>query len=131
MTIPTVNKLFLGNDTFQNTARPGHIRRLSYFPLRLPRAIFENITVTMPEELLETPSTPAPSVYFRFVDEASWLAAARSAGFITTVVDDEGVEFARKDYTAAHAIDVIGLISEGGEWDEDGNEIIPPTVLPG
>ena len=45
VTIPTVNKLFLGNDTFQNTARPGHIRRLSYFPLRLPRAIFENITL--------------------------------------------------------------------------------------
>ena len=86
----------------------------------------------MPEELLETPSTPAPSVYFRFADEASWLAAARSAGFITTVVDDEGVEFeVLQDYTAAHAIDVIGLISEGGEWDEDGNEIIPPTVLPG
>lgn len=30
-----------------------------------------------------------------------------------------------------HNIDIIGLISEGGEWDEEGNEIVAPTVIDG
>ena len=84
----------------------------------------------MTEELLE----PAPALgpFFRFTDEAAWLAAARAAGFMIAVTDDDGVAFeALQAYTHDHAIDVIGPISEGGEWDEDGNEITPPTVLPG
>ena len=84
----------------------------------------------MTEELLE----PAPVLgpFFRFTDEAAWLAAARAAGFMITVTDDNGVASeALQAYTHDHAIDVIGLISEGGEWDEDSNEITPPTVLLG
>ena len=84
----------------------------------------------MTEELLEP--APVPGPFFRFADEAAWLAAVQAAGFMITAIDDDGVASeALQAYTHDHAIDVIGLISEGGEWDEDGNEIVPPTVLPG
>ena len=84
----------------------------------------------MTEQLIE--SAPVPGPFFRFTDEAAWLTAARDAGFMVTVTDDEGNETEQlQAYTANRAIDVIGIITEGGEWDEDGNEIVPPTVLPG
>ena len=84
----------------------------------------------MTEQLIESPPVPGP--FFRFTDEAAWLTAARDAGFMVTVTDDEGNETEQlQAYTANRAIDVIGIITEGGEWDEDGNEIVPPTVLPG
>ena len=76
--------------------------------------------------------TPTPGPFFRFADEAAWLTAARAAGFMITVTDDEGNETEQlQAYTASHAIDVVGIITEGGEWDEDGNEIVAPTTLPG
>jgi hypothetical protein len=31
----------------------------------------------------------------------------------------------------AHAIDVVGIIVEGGEWNYEGEEIVPPTILDG
>jgi hypothetical protein len=81
-------------------------------------------------ELIETP--PAPGPFFRFADEAAWLYAARAAGFMTTVTDDDGNESEQlQAYTHSHAIDVVGIITEGGEWDEDGNETVPPTTLDG
>ena len=84
----------------------------------------------MTEELIESPPVPGP--FFRFTDEAAWLTAARDAGFIVTVTDEEGNETEQlQAYTANHAVDVIGVITEGGEWDEDGNEVVAPTVLPG
>ena len=84
----------------------------------------------MTEELIESPPVPGP--FFRFTDEAAWLTAARDAGFMVTVTDDEGNETEQlQAYTANRAIDVIGVITEGGEWDEDGNEVVAPTVLPG
>ena len=77
-------------------------------------------------------STPKPGPFFRFTDEAAWLAAATTAGFITTVTNDEGNESEQlQAYTHSHAIDVVGIITEGGEWDEEGNETVAPTVLPG
>lgn len=30
-----------------------------------------------------------------------------------------------------HNIDVLGILTEGGQWDEEGNEIIAPTILDG
>jgi len=79
----------------------------------------------MTDELL----TPPPiGPFFRFPDEATWLTAARDAGFIVT--DEEGTERLAA-YTKDHAIDVVGIITEGGEWDEDGNVVVPPTTLPG
>ena len=84
----------------------------------------------MTEELLETPPVPGP--FFRFADETAWLDAARTAGFMTTVTDDEGAETEQlQAYTHSHAIDVVGTITEGGEWDEEGNELVAPTVLDG
>jgi len=79
----------------------------------------------MTDELL-TPPLIGP--FFRFPDEATWLTAARDAGFIVT--DEEGTERLAA-YTKDHAIDVVGIITEGGEWDEDGNVVVPPTTLPG
>lgn len=82
----------------------------------------------MTDELL-TPPTPT---FFRFPDEATWLTAARDAGFMVTVTDEDGNDIEQlAAYTKDHAIDVIGPIQRGGEWDEDGNEITPPEVLPG
>ena len=89
----------------------------------------------MTEEFPQTPPTSGP--FFRFPDESTWLTAARNAGFMSTVpvYDEEdnetGTEEKLTDYTTNYAIDVIGTIIEGGEWDEDGNEVTPPTVLPG
>ena len=85
----------------------------------------------MEEELLiETPPTPGP--FFRFADENAWLTAARAAGFMTTVTDEEGDETEQlKAYTHNYAIDVIGTITRGGEWDDEGNVITPPETLDG
>lgn len=89
----------------------------------------------MTEELIETPPVPGP--FFRFTDEAAWLTAARAAGFMTTVTDEEGVESeVLQAYTANHAIDVIGtLYNDDGVYDEDENGdlvvVTPPTELPG
>ena len=85
----------------------------------------------MEEELLiETPPTPGP--FFRFADENAWLTAARAAGFMTTVTDEEGNETEQlKAYTHNYAIDVVGSITRGGEWDDEGNVITPPETLDG
>ena len=78
----------------------------------------------MTEELL-TPPTPT---FFRFPDESTGIAALDAAGLIAT--DEDG---AQQFITASHnhALDVIGTISRGGEWDEEGNVITPPELLPG
>ena len=81
---------------------------------------------------MEEEFTPTPGPFFKFADEAAWLTAARAAGFMITVTDEEGNETEQlQAYTANHAIDVIGTITEGGEWDDEGNEIVAPTVLDG
>lgn len=85
----------------------------------------------MTEESLEAPPA-VPGPFFRFADEAAWLTAARAAGFMTTVADEGGNESEQlQAYTHEQAIDVVGVITEGGEWDEEGNEIQAPTTLPG
>ena len=62
--------------------------------------------------------------FLRFPDESAWTAAATEAGFIT---DDTLTA-----YTHGHAIDVVGKISRGGEYDpETGEVIVAPTVLDG
>ena len=77
---------------------------------------------------MEEEFTPTPGPFFKFTDEAAWLTAARAAGFMGT--DEEGNEILIQ-YTHDRAIDVIGTITEGGEWDDEGNEIVAPTVLDG
>ena len=81
---------------------------------------------------MEEEFVPTPGPFFKFADEAAWLTAARAAGFMVTITDEEGNETEQlQAYTSSHAIDVVGTITEGGEWDEDGNELVAPTTLPG
>ena len=69
------------------------------------------------------------TVYLRFANEAEWITNAKAAGLY--VVDSDTETELLKAYTSDHAIDVIGIISEGGEWDDNDNEIEAPTVLSG
>ena len=81
--------------------------------------------------------TPVPGPFFRFTDQAAWLEAARAAGFTkdVPVYDEEGTQTGTEEkviqYTVSYAIDVIGTITQGGEWDEEGNEVVAPTTLEG
>jgi hypothetical protein len=61
--------------------------------------------------------------FLRFPDESAWTAAATAAGFI---VDDTLAA-----YTHDRAIDVVGAIARGGEYDNEGAVIVAPTVLAG
>ena len=62
--------------------------------------------------------------FLRFPNADAWTAAASEAGFIT---DDTLAA-----YTHDRAIDVIGTITRGGEYDpETGAVIVAPTVLAG
>jgi hypothetical protein len=62
--------------------------------------------------------------FLRFPDESAWTAAATEAGFF---IDDTLTA-----YTHGHAIDVVGTITRGGEYDpETGDVIVAPTVLDG
>jgi hypothetical protein len=63
--------------------------------------------------------------YLRFPDEAAGMAALASAALLT----EDGAPIPA---THTHALDVIGIISTGGEFDpESGEEIMPPTLLEG
>lgn len=74
----------------------------------------------MEDEIL-TPPTPT---FFRFPDWETGMAALDDAGFL-----NEDGSF----ITASHnyCLDVIGTITRGGEWDEEGNVVVPPTTLDG
>ena len=62
--------------------------------------------------------------FLRFPDESDWTAAATEAEFIT---DDTLTA-----YTHDSAIDILGAITRGGEYDpETGEVIIAPEVLDG
>ena len=62
--------------------------------------------------------------FLRFPDESTWTAAASEAGFL---IDDTLTA-----YTHGHAIDVVGTITRGGEYDpETGDVIVAPEVLDG
>jgi hypothetical protein len=62
--------------------------------------------------------------FLRFPDESAWTVAATEAGFL---IDDTLTA-----YTHGHAIDVVGTITRGGEYDpETGDVIVAPTVLDG
>jgi hypothetical protein len=62
--------------------------------------------------------------FFRFPDEATGMAALEAAGLLTEDGDP---------LTASHthALDVIGTISIGGEYDDEGEVITQPTLLDG
>jgi hypothetical protein len=78
----------------------------------------------MEDEIL----TPPIPTMFRFPDEATGMAALEAAGLLQE--DEDGN---KRPILASHthALDVIGTIQRGGEWDEDGTVITPPEILPG
>ena len=103
---------------------------------------------------MEMPVAPPSGPFLRFPDEATWIAAATEAGFYdkplgfnlrernpdgTFVADDPATPANEAwktptllAYTHDRAIDVVGTITRGGEYDpETGDVIVAPIVLPG
>ena len=67
--------------------------------------------------------------YIRFPDSSTGMAALADAGF-TTVDEDGTVQILTASHT--HALDCIGAITRGGEYDPDsGDVLVLPTVLDG
>ncbi len=68
--------------------------------------------------------TPPIGPFFRFPDAETGMKALDDAGLL-----DGDLQFITASHD--HALDVIGTISRGGEWDEEGNVITLPTLLDG
>jgi len=67
--------------------------------------------------------------YLRFPNEATGMAALAEAGFTAT---DEGGTVRILTASHTHALDCIGTITRGGEYDPKTGEVItPPEVLDG
>lgn len=65
--------------------------------------------------------------FLRFADEATFVTACESAGLWISGSAPRPLLLSH-----THILDVIGTITEGGEWDpETGEEITSPTVLEG
>jgi len=62
--------------------------------------------------------------FIRFPDAETGMKALDDAGLL-----DGDLQFITASHN--HALDVIGEITRGGEWDEDGNVVVPPTTLAG
>lgn len=74
-------------------------------------------------------SSPVETHYFRFPDESTGMAALDAAGLLTEDEDGSKLPIVASH---THALNVIGAISLGGEWDPETGEVItPPEVLPG
>jgi len=68
--------------------------------------------------------------FLRFTEESAWTSAATAAGYFSEPDEDGNTTLAA--YTHDHAIDVVGTITRGGEYDpETGDVIVAPTVLDG
>lgn len=65
---------------------------------------------------------------YKFPSRSNFLDLAAAEGM--TTVDDNG-DRQLIAYTHTYSIDEIGPIIEGGEWDADGNEVVPPVVISG
>ena len=63
--------------------------------------------------------------FIRFPDEATGTAALETAGLLT----EDG---APSTASHTHALDMVGVITRGGEWDtETGEQLVAPETLPG
>ena len=77
------------------------------------------------EDYLNTNKTTVNSIYFlKFPNEKTALSKLKSAGFINE--DNEIISASH-----SHAIDVVGVITQGGEYDKEGNVITQPITLSG
>lgn len=67
------------------------------------------------------------TIFLRFPDEETFISCCETAGYWITEEPERPLLASNN-----HTFDVIGLITEGGEWDPaTGEEITPPTVLDG
>ena len=64
--------------------------------------------------------------YLRFPDEFTGMAALDAAGLTTTNEDGDTVVLTASH---THALDVVGVISIGGEYDPETGEVLTPPVL--
>lgn len=77
------------------------------------------------------------TLFLRFVDENQCKTALETAGAYTPpVVDaDDPTNILREEFyiNAGHgwACDIVGVLYNPGTYDQDGNELTPPTPLPG
>jgi hypothetical protein len=62
--------------------------------------------------------------YLKFPNEKTAKQLLEKAGFLD---EDKNIISCTHDY----AIDVVGVITEGGEYDEEGNVITQPITLSG
>ena len=76
----------------------------------------------MPDTLTTT-EEPTPTM-FRFPDAETGMKALDDAGLL-----NDDLQFITASHF--HALDVIGTITRGGEWDDEGNVITPPETLDG
>jgi hypothetical protein len=67
--------------------------------------------------------------YLRFPDEATGMAALDAAGLLMLDPDTNKQQPILASHH--HALDIVGPIYIGGSWDDDGNTLEPPTLLPG
>lgn len=72
------------------------------------------------------------TVYLKFADEQEWREAAKAAGVLSTIQDEDGKDMeAWSCYTPDWAIDVVGTIYDPGTYDADGKELTPPVAHEG
>lgn len=62
--------------------------------------------------------------YLKFPNENAATQLLEEAGFLD---EDKNIISCTHNY----AIDVVGIITEGGEYDEEGNVVVQPTTLSG
>jgi hypothetical protein len=75
------------------------------------------------------------TTYFKFPDETVARSVLQREGYyVHQEVDTETKQVTPGYYRSADlgwALDVVGTIYEPGTYDDDGNELTPPTPLPG
>jgi hypothetical protein len=88
-------------------------------------------SISFPDEVtLVEPVIKTGMCFLRFPDADVWTEAATNAGYFSEP-DEEGNTHLMA-YTLDHAIDVVGIIVQGGEYDfETGEQIVAPEILPG
>ena len=73
------------------------------------------------------------TTFFRFTDEAAAIAVLQQAGYYVPeeTVGEEVIPAHYKTADLGWALDVVGVILQPGTYDDDGNELTPPTPTPG
>lgn len=76
------------------------------------------------EDLAASAASVSSTYHFKFPDEGVFIELATAEG----LVDEEGVLITS---SADYAIDVIGVVTTGGSYDEQGEVIEPAELIPG